>query len=151
VRNNQRRSRARKREYVAELERKLKECEVNGPPLKEIVSKDIARRLEEENRKLRELLARVGLDQTLVNAHLSKSQSQEKYDSTLDAPNVVLGTATIKKDCRCGPSKFSNSAGEKENPQRDKDRLQLPNREQVTARAVGLESNGIVVSLNYTR
>jgi len=73
VRNNQRRSRARRREYIAELERKVEECKEHGlqPCTPEVVPRDTILRLEEENRKLRELLALAGLEQTLVDTHLS--------------------------------------------------------------------------------
>ncbi|PMD11971.1 hypothetical protein NA56DRAFT_695808 [Hyaloscypha hepaticicola] len=73
VRNNQQRSRARRHEYVAELERKVHECNAHGlPPCTPIVvTQDMILRLEEENRKLRELLALTGVEQTLVDTHLT--------------------------------------------------------------------------------
>jgi regulator of replication initiation timing len=73
VRNNQRRSRARRREYIAELERKVEECKEHGlqPCIPEVVPQNTILQLKEENRKLRELLALAGLEQTLVDAHLS--------------------------------------------------------------------------------
>ncbi len=73
VRNNQRRSRARRLEYVAELERKVHECNAHGLPpcTPTVVPQDTIRRLEEENRKLRELLALTGVEQTLVDTHLT--------------------------------------------------------------------------------
>ena len=73
VRNNQRRSRARRREYVAELERKVQQCNTNGvqPCTPSVVPRDTILRLEEENRKLRELLAIAGVEQTLVDIHLN--------------------------------------------------------------------------------
>jgi hypothetical protein len=73
VRNNQRRSRARRREYVAELERKVHECNAHGLPpcTPDVVPQDMILRLEEENRKLRELLTLTGVGQTLVDTHLT--------------------------------------------------------------------------------
>lgn len=71
MRNNQRRSRARRREYVAELERRLQEYEVNGVPTLNVVPQDTILRLEDENRKLRELLDRAGVELPLVGTHLN--------------------------------------------------------------------------------
>jgi hypothetical protein len=73
VRNNQRRSRARRREYVAELERKVHQCNAHGlqPCTPDVVPQDTIFRLEEENRKLRKLLALAGVEQALVDTHLA--------------------------------------------------------------------------------
>lgn len=84
VRNNQRRSRARRREYIAELERKVHECNAHGLPpcTPDIVPQDTILRLEEENRKLRELLALTGVEQTLVDTHLTADgEAPEAADS----------------------------------------------------------------------
>jgi hypothetical protein len=64
VRNNQRRSRARRREYIAELERKVHEYNAQGLPpcTPHIVPQDTILRLENENRKLREMLALAGVE-----------------------------------------------------------------------------------------
>ena len=72
MRNNQRRSRARRREYVAELERKVHECNVQGLPpcTPHIVPHDTILRLEKENRKLRDMLALAGVDLELVDIQL---------------------------------------------------------------------------------
>lgn len=58
---------------MEELERKVQECTTQGKLActPRIVSQDSLRRLEEENKKLRELLASVGVEQSLVDAHLS--------------------------------------------------------------------------------
>ena len=84
MRNNQRRSRARRREYIAELERKVQECSIHGLPpcTPDIVPQDTILRLEEENRKLRELLALTGVEQTLVDTHLTADgEAPEAADS----------------------------------------------------------------------
>jgi hypothetical protein len=58
---------------VEELERKVQECTTQGKLActPRIASQDTLRRLEEENKKLRGLLASVGVEQSLVDAHLS--------------------------------------------------------------------------------
>jgi hypothetical protein len=80
VRDNQRRSRARRRDYVAELERKIHECNVHGLArcAPDVVPQDTILRLEEENRKLRELLALAGVEQALVGTHLAAEGSVPK-------------------------------------------------------------------------
>jgi len=83
VRDNQRRSRARRREYIAELERKIHECEKNGVPIRSVVPQNTIIQLENENKKLRELLASVGVEQALVDAHLNNGNAApEVADNT---------------------------------------------------------------------
>ncbi|KAM4068010.1 endonuclease-reverse transcriptase domain-containing protein [Hirsutella rhossiliensis] len=71
IRDNQRRSRARRREYVQELEQRLRVYELQGIE----VSTEIqmaARRAAEENKRLRELLNRHGFSDSHV-AHFLQS------------------------------------------------------------------------------
>lgn len=77
VRNNQRKSRARRQEYIASLERKLRDYEVGRPPLDE-ESQATLRRLERENRRLKLLLGAAGLPQIWMDAYL-------KLDTESDA------------------------------------------------------------------
>ncbi|KAG9232366.1 hypothetical protein BJ875DRAFT_443215 [Amylocarpus encephaloides] len=70
IRDNQRRSRARRREYLTELESKLRQCEHLGVE----ASTDIqlaARRVADENKKLRLLLAQHGIGDDTVDTYLS--------------------------------------------------------------------------------
>lgn len=92
VRNNQRRSRARRREYVAELERKLHECQAQGlePCTPDGAPQDTIRRLEEENRKLRELLALSGVQQASVDTHLAVEGGLPKEAADGDNPLQML-------------------------------------------------------------
>lgn len=73
VRQNQRRSRARKREYVTELENRLRQCEIRGVEASAEVALG-ARRVTEENRQLRELLHTHGVDDRHI-AHYVQSSS----------------------------------------------------------------------------
>jgi len=75
VRDNQRRCRARKREYILELEHKLQEYQVSGVQSKANACESTVKRLEDENRKLRELLGQVGVSEACINTHLG-----EKFD-----------------------------------------------------------------------
>jgi hypothetical protein len=69
VRNNQRRSRTRRRDYVADLERKLRDYEARKPPADNEVQNNILR-LERENKKLKSLLKAAGLPQIWMDAYL---------------------------------------------------------------------------------
>lgn len=91
MRNNQRRSRARRREYVAELERKIHECEAEGTPARCVVPEDTIRRLQEENRKLRELLQQAGIEQSAVDQHLKDCDTNDsrKFVGTVAGDVVV--------------------------------------------------------------
>ena len=73
MRNNQRRSRARRREYVAELERKVHECDAQGLPpcTPHVIPHDTILRLEKENRKLRDMLVLAGVELELVDIQLA--------------------------------------------------------------------------------
>ena len=92
VRNNQRRSRARRREYVAELERKVQEYNAHGLPpcAPDVDPQNTILQLKEENRKLRELLALAGVEQALVNTHLAAETAEEKLVSLESGNNNLL-------------------------------------------------------------
>jgi hypothetical protein len=74
VRDNQRRCRARKREYVAGLERKLQECQVAGIRPDAETYQSTVKRLKYENRKLRDLLGQAGVSKTCIEAHLGEDR-----------------------------------------------------------------------------
>ncbi|KAK2776820.1 hypothetical protein CKAH01_03312 [Colletotrichum kahawae] len=69
IRDNQRRSRARKKEYVQELEQRLRDCQLKGIEASAEVQQ-AARRVAEENQKLRQLLGEVGLGDHQVDQYL---------------------------------------------------------------------------------
>ncbi|KAE9966363.1 hypothetical protein BLS_007056 [Venturia inaequalis] len=72
VRDNQRRSRARHKEFVDDLKRRIQEYERNGVEVtKEI--QQTARRVHEDNLKLRQLLAQKGVSEAEINSFLSGS------------------------------------------------------------------------------
>ncbi|KAK9377154.1 uncharacterized protein V1513DRAFT_456581 [Lipomyces chichibuensis] len=107
IRENQRRSRARKREYVADLETKIRSCQEEGLQLN-IQIQRTARRVVEENRKLRELLSKVGVDERMVEEWLKNKESGEykigparrkEEEDILRAkhPCISCGTAPAKK------------------------------------------------------
>lgn len=73
MRDNQRRCRARKLEYIAELERKLQEYQATEMQTNTETYQRIAERLTDENRKLRDLLSRAGVSKACIEAHLRET------------------------------------------------------------------------------
>ncbi|KAI9883167.1 MAG: hypothetical protein M1823_005061 [Watsoniomyces obsoletus] len=71
VRENQRRCRARKRDYIAHLEQRLHDQEKSTGVLRRTERENAYRRLEQENKKLRELLEVVGLQRPWVDTFLN--------------------------------------------------------------------------------
>jgi len=88
VRNNQRRSRARKQEYIASLERKLRDYEADEPPL-DAVSQKTLRRLERENRRLKSLLQAAGLPRIWMDAYLKLDNKGEASDNPQLRANIL--------------------------------------------------------------
>ncbi|KAK2037730.1 hypothetical protein LZ31DRAFT_610874, partial [Colletotrichum somersetense] len=69
VRNNQRNSRARKREYVLDIEKKLQEFQSQGVKASAEIQQ-AARQVVNENQKLRQLLYTLGLDDTQIEQYI---------------------------------------------------------------------------------
>lgn len=69
IRDNQRRSRARRREYIQELEQRLRVFELQGVEASAEVQV-AARRVAEENRQLRELLSKHGFGDDYIAQYL---------------------------------------------------------------------------------
>lgn len=93
VRNNQRKSRARRQEYIASLERKLRDYEAGAAPL-DVESQRTLRRLERENRRLKSLLGAAGLPQIWMDAYLKLDNDSDTSPGTPLRPplreNLVL-------------------------------------------------------------
>ena len=92
VRDNQRRSRARRTEYVRELESKWQSCrEAGAEASREIQA--AARRVAEENRKLRLLLRERGVSDVETDAYL-KASSQTQSQPTAELGNLLSSWKT---------------------------------------------------------
>jgi hypothetical protein len=76
VRDNQRRCRNRRREYIADIERKLRDYEAGKDPT-DVDVRDTIKRLEQENKRLRALLAAAGLPQVWMEAYLKLGDGGE--------------------------------------------------------------------------
>ncbi|KAF2703562.1 hypothetical protein K504DRAFT_463295 [Pleomassaria siparia CBS 279.74] len=86
IRNNQRRSRARRKEYLQELEAKLHSCEQLGIEAScEIQS--AARKVLEENRKLRALLRERAVPEAEILAVMCSS-SETPFENLSAAPSL---------------------------------------------------------------
>ncbi|KAL1989361.1 hypothetical protein VTN96DRAFT_123 [Rasamsonia emersonii] len=69
VRENQRKSRARKQQYIQELEQKVAACKAQARQ-KDIEQRLSLQKLERENAKLRSLLIRMGVDAGYIDEYL---------------------------------------------------------------------------------
>ena len=76
IRDNQRRSRARRKEYLQELEARLRQCELQGIEASAEIQQ-VARRVADENKKLRHMLAQRGVADDSIDSYLQSSQSNE--------------------------------------------------------------------------
>ncbi|PQE03779.1 bzip transcription factor protein [Rutstroemia sp. NJR-2017a BBW] len=76
IRDNQRRSRARRKEHLQELEARLRQCELQGVEASSEIQM-AARRVADENKKLRSLLAQHGIADDMVDTHLQSSASTD--------------------------------------------------------------------------
>ncbi|KAI0890345.1 uncharacterized protein GGS22DRAFT_194460 [Annulohypoxylon maeteangense] len=80
IRNNQRRSRARHKKYVADLEERLRQCETKGVEANSQIQQ-AARKVVQENRRLSGLLNNLGFDNEKISYFLQTGQ--------LDVSNVT--------------------------------------------------------------
>ncbi|KAF5667894.1 hypothetical protein FHETE_5519 [Fusarium heterosporum] len=76
IRDNQRRSRARRREYLQELEQRLRVYELQGVEASSEVQ-HAARRVAEENRQLRGLLNRHGIGDEYISSYLNSTTAAQ--------------------------------------------------------------------------
>ncbi|KAF4636167.1 hypothetical protein G7Y89_g1909 [Cudoniella acicularis] len=80
IRDNQRRSRARRKEYLQELEARLRQCELQGIEASAEIQL-AARRVADENKKLRVLLAQNGIGEDSIDAYLNSSPTADGLTS----------------------------------------------------------------------
>jgi len=103
IRDNQRRSRARRKEYLQELEARLRQCELQGIEASAEIQ-HAARRVADENKKLRGLLAQHGIGDDSIDAYLQSSPTsdsvmQGQYGSTSAAVQVLEQLLQARKPC----------------------------------------------------
>jgi hypothetical protein len=93
VRTNQRRCRARKREYITGLEKKIETLETQCAQNDSRDQQNTVERLENENRKLRGLLNDAGFSEAWVETHLKEDNSVEAHDIWQDIGEQSLSRA----------------------------------------------------------
>jgi len=103
IRDNQRRSRARRKEYLQELESRLRQCELQGVEASSEIQ-SAARRVAEENKKLRALLAQHGVRDESIEVYLQTSSTADavmggQYGSHSEAVQVLEQLLSTRKAC----------------------------------------------------
>ncbi|KAL7933640.1 hypothetical protein V8C35DRAFT_47890 [Trichoderma chlorosporum] len=89
IRDNQRRSRARRREYIAELEQRLRAYELSGVEASSEVQL-AARRVAEENRQLRELLHKHGFQDDYISSFLLQQAGASSSTDSVQALQQII-------------------------------------------------------------
>ncbi|KFY01389.1 hypothetical protein V490_00938 [Pseudogymnoascus sp. VKM F-3557] len=104
IRNNQRRSRARRKEYLQEIEGQLRQCELTGIEASPEIQ-SAARKVLEENRRLRTLLVQHG-----VNPDVTRGRNETGCNQVLatnehqgDDAKALESLSVGEWKC-CGPS-----------------------------------------------
>ncbi|KAI9862013.1 MAG: hypothetical protein M1824_001758 [Vezdaea acicularis] len=98
IRDNQRRSRARRKEYLQELETRFRNCELMGVEASAEIQA-VARRVADENKRLRLLLQQQGVDEKEIDPLLAGLVGQEEHNSEAPVLNTLL---TTRKSCNRG-------------------------------------------------
>ena len=96
IRDNQRRSRARRKEYIGEIETRLQECERHGSGASYEIQV-AAKKVAQENKQLRELLIRNGVNNEEIDAHLRSSSNALLCEETRQANTCVAVRALEEK------------------------------------------------------
>lgn len=97
IRDNQRRSRARRKDYLQELEGKFRNCELLGVEASSEIQ-SAARRVAEENKRLRALLRVRGVGDAEVDEFLGRPTTENpQFPSAGAALDAML---KVKRPCR---------------------------------------------------
>ncbi|KAL2070752.1 hypothetical protein VTL71DRAFT_13778 [Oculimacula yallundae] len=103
IRDNQRRSRARRKEYLQELETRLRQCELLGVEASSEIQ-TAARRVAEENRQLRTLLLQHGVKDEGIEIYLQGPLAGDvvsagQHGSRGEAAQVLEHLLSTRKPC----------------------------------------------------
>jgi len=102
IRDNQRRSRARRKEYLQELESRLRQCELQGIEASSEIQM-AARRVADENKKLRGLLAQHGVADDTIEGYLQSSPTSDmmgnQFGSSSGAVQILEQLLQTRKAC----------------------------------------------------
>lgn len=106
IRDNQRRSRARRKEYLQELENRVRQCELQGIEASTEIQ-IAARRVSEENRKLRLLLNQSGIFDDMIEHHLATTASVDSIGGTGQAVATLEALLQPRKPTGPGGATFT--------------------------------------------
>jgi hypothetical protein len=95
IRLNQQRSRARKQEYLQELEKRVLDC--HSTCREADMQRESHQRLLEENTKLRALLASAGVEGGQIDACVANDGPDGLLSSSLSPPSTAAGAAAAKQ------------------------------------------------------
>jgi len=148
IRDNQRRSRARRKEYVHELEQRVRLCELQGIEATSEIQV-AARKVAEENKRLRALLHKHGVDERSIGLFLqsgtvapNKAKAPNRSDAVGDAVHALDGllgprrpSCLIDSDPGSTPS-ASSPAGSSSSIVQDRDRLAFRGKRQASESSI---------------
>ncbi|KAK5121483.1 hypothetical protein LTR85_005316 [Meristemomyces frigidus] len=106
IRDNQRRSRARRKEYLQELEVKYRTCEQVGVEASAEIQA-AARRVVDENRRLRQLLKQQGLSDTEIDGIPIDVPESSQFPTAASGLESMIGqrrSCAPGSDCGSGPA-----------------------------------------------
>lgn len=111
TRNNQRRSRARKKEYLQEVETKLRHCESVGAEASAELQR-AAQHVAHENRKLRELLIAKGIKREYIEDYLRSDVIPDAFEPARNDGHAVqtLQKSLARRKCCPNPRVSNNSS-----------------------------------------
>ncbi|KAG0133624.1 hypothetical protein HOY82DRAFT_584408 [Tuber indicum] len=102
IRDTKRRQRARQKEYTAELAQRLQTLEAQG--VQATVEMQVsARRVAEENERLRKLLRAIGVDEDVVNGWNEGQEVTYKLMNKLNNGDDESAVGGQRKQCSAGP------------------------------------------------
>merc|ERR1712225_217378 len=116
IRDNQRRSRARRKEYLQELEIRLRQCELQGVEASSEIQ-GAARKVAEENKRLRALLSQQGVREDSIEVYLQTSPTGDtemggQYGSQSKAVQVLAQLLPTRKPCCTDGNKPTGEGGQ---------------------------------------
>ena len=110
IRDNQRRSRARRKEYLQELESKYRNCEQVGVEASAEIQA-AARRVLDENKRLRQLLKQQGLSDDQIDGMGDGTLESHSYPSAASTLEDMMGQRKP-----CGPGDGCGTRSDTETP-----------------------------------
>ncbi|KAK3633311.1 hypothetical protein LTR56_015879 [Elasticomyces elasticus] len=114
--HNQRRNRALRKEYLNELEAKVRRCrQTEAKASRELQT--AARKVSEENQQLRQLLRQQGLSDIEIEGYLPRPESSQYPDATAIAlESMIEQRKPWERDSGCGNGRNTSIARQRDIP-----------------------------------